>query len=203
MRSDSNFSLADIAQYTRLQETSNSSYQMVILSWTLKRTCGNNTAEIKLFVFSTWGKGVATATASQRRNKKPVNEVFLLQNNTPYRSSTSNYFSTTDATWLDNLPALTPPLRPILPPHTGQPRGLNRMPVTQRYRTPVAGKGNRSGKERRSCSKPPAKYQHPNHHKNRSEPTSILRLILRILVAVQVPLDLKLRPPSFVHGSKL
>ena len=71
------------------------------------------------------------ATASQRRNKKPVNEAFLLQNNTPYRSSASNYFSTTDATWLDNLPALAPPLHPILPPHAGQPRDLNRMPVTQ------------------------------------------------------------------------
>ena len=135
---------------------------MVILCWSLSRSCGKNTAEIELFIFSTWGKGVATATASQRRNKKPVNEAFLLPNNTPYCSSASNYFSTTDGTWLDNLPALAPPLRPILPPHAGQPGGLNRMPVTQRHRTPVVGKGKRSGKERRSRSKPPAKYQHPH-----------------------------------------
>ena len=148
-------------------------------------------------------KGVAAATASHRRNKKPVNEAFLLQNNTPYRSSASNYFSTTDATWLDNLPALAPPLCPILPPHAGQPPGLNRMPVTQRHRTPEAGKGKRSGEERRSRSKPPTKYQHPHHHKNRSEPTLILRSILRILVAVQVPPHLKLRPPSIVHRSEL
>ena len=143
------------------------------------------------------------ATASQRRNKKPVNEAFLLQNNTPYPSSASNYFSTTDTTWLDNLPALVPPLRPLHPPHAGQPGGLNIMPVTQRHRTPVAGKGKRCSEERRSSSKPPAKYQHAQHHKNRSEPTSILRLILRILVAVQVPPRLKLRPPSIVYRSEL
>ena len=160
-------------------------------------------AEIELFVFSTWGKGVAVATASQRRNKKSVNEGFLLQNNTPYRSSASNYFSTTDVTWLDNLPTLVPPLHPILPPNASQPGGLNRMPVTQWHRTPVAGIGKRSGKERQSYSKPPAKYQNPHNHKNRSEPTSILQLILRILVAVQVPPHLKLRPPSIMHQSEL
>ena len=146
-------------------------------------------------------KGVAGATASQR-NRKPVNEAFLLQSNTPYRSSAFNYFSTTDTTWLDNLPALWPPLRPILPPHAGPPGGLNRMPVTQQHRTPVAGKGKRSDKERRSRSKLPTKYQHPHYQKNRSEPTSILQLILRILVAVHVPPHLKLRPPSIVHQSE-
>ena len=88
-------------------------------------------AEIELFLFSTWGKGVAMATASQRRNKKPVNEVFRHQNNTPYRSSASNYFSTTDVTWLDNLPVVAPPLCTILHHHAGQPGGWNRMPVIQ------------------------------------------------------------------------
>ena len=148
-------------------------------------------------------KGVAAATASQRRNKKPMNEAFLLQNNTPYRLSASNYFSTRDAIWLDNLPALAPPLRTILPPHAGQPGGLNRMPVTQRHRTPVAGKCKRSSEERRSRSKPPTEYQDQQHHKNRSEPTSILQLILRIFVAVQLPPNLKLRPPSIMHRSEL
>ena len=143
------------------------------------------------------------ATASQRRNKKPVNEAFLLQNDTPYHSSASNYFATAVATWLDNLPALATPLHSILPPHAGQPRGLNRMPVTQQHRTPVAGKGKRSGEERLIRSKLSAKYQHLHHHKNRSEPTSILRLILRILVPVPVPPHLKLRPPSIVNRSEL
>ena len=146
---------------------------------------------------------VAVDTASQRRNKKPMNDAFLLQNNTPHRSLASNYFSTTDATWLENLPELVLHLHPILSPLANQPTGLNRMLVTKRHRTPVAGKGKRSGEERLSHSKMPTKSQHPQHHKNRSEPTSILRSILSILVAVQVLPHLKLRPPSIVHRSGL